>query len=561
MIVVGSPNSSNSQRLREVAEREGCRLVRLILRAEDIDWSFVRRHRQSRHHRRRIAPEVLVEEIIDAFAERSPVSVESVSTAERACSFRSRANCASRPRSSAWRSIRRFRDEELVSVPRLATTSATLLSYKGIAEGVENTNYSSTPRRAPTSSPSTRSGSARTDLPFFLGLMQHLAPAGPELPAAGRAIARRGARAGSAGRPPRSSRFSKASRSAARRAQHCAALGGALGEAPSRRPRLSPCTRPNALSLEAWQPLFAQAEAQADRVSTGLAERTRRELARSSAGWPTDLPAGIIHADLFTDNVFFIGSEVSGLIDFYFACTDALAYDVAICLNAWCFEIGRFVQSHEGAGMLAGYQAVRPLERIGGRCAADSLPRFGDALHADAAGRLAERPAGALVKPKDPLEYDRKLNFHRHAKHAARIRARGMSGSERGDDLHGRRLLGKSRARGWAAILSFKGSEKEISGGEAHTTNNRMEIARRHRGTESAQALLRRRSLHGFAICAPGHHALDAQLEATRLADRRQQAGEERGSLARTRRGRVPSRCAWHWVKGHADDPDQYPRR
>src|SRR3712207_4953888 len=143
-------------------------------------------------------------------------------------------------------------------------------------------------------------------------------------------------------------------------AQHCGALGGALAKLHLAGRDFS-MRRPNALSLEAWGPLFAQAEAQADTVSPGLAERTRRELAKLEDSWPRGLPTGIIHADLFTDNVFFIGSKVSGLIDFYFACTDAFAYDVAICLNAWCFEIDGSFNLTKGQAMLAGYQAVRRL--------------------------------------------------------------------------------------------------------------------------------------------------------------------------------------------------------
>ena len=70
--------------------------------------------------------------------------------------------------------------------------------------------------------------------------------------------------------------------------------------------------------------------------------------------WPRDLPQGVIHADLFPDNVFFLGDKLSGLIDFYFACTDTLAYDVAICLNAWCFEPDHSYNVTKGRSLLAG---------------------------------------------------------------------------------------------------------------------------------------------------------------------------------------------------------------
>jgi homoserine kinase type II len=176
--------------------------------------------------------------------------------------------------------------------------------------------------------------------------------------------------------------------------------------------------RPNALSFDSWAPLFAQAEAQADTVSARLAERTGRELEALKSVWPSGLPSGVIHADLFTDNVFFIGPKVSGLIDFYFACTDAFAYDLAICLNAWCFEVDGSFNLTKGQAMIAGYQAVRRLEPeevealpilCRGSAMRFMLTRLVDWLNV---------PPGALVKPKDPLEYDRKLHFHRHVGHA-----------------------------------------------------------------------------------------------------------------------------------------------
>jgi homoserine kinase type II len=306
-------------------------------------------------------------------------------------------------------------DEELSAF--LSTYDiGTVLSYKGIAEGVENTNYFLHTTEGNFILTLYEKRVKESDLPFFLGLMQHLASKGLNCPLpvtnrSGEALGR------VAGRP--SVIISFLDGIAVRRpsAQHCGALGAALAQLHVAG-RDFPMNRPNALSLDAWSPLFSQAEAQADTVLQGLAERTRQELAYLEALWPTDLPAGIIHADLFTDNVFFIGTEVSGLIDFYFACTDAFAYDVAICLNAWCFETDGSFNLTKSQALLAGYQSVRRLD-----------PRESEALPVLCRGsamrfmltRLVDWlnvPPGALVKPKDPLEYDRKLNFHRHVKHA-----------------------------------------------------------------------------------------------------------------------------------------------
>ncbi|WP_336486227.1 homoserine kinase [Methylobacterium nigriterrae] len=288
-----------------------------------------------------------------------------------------------------------------------------LLSYKGIAEGVENTNFFL----------HTTAGSyiltlyekrvREDDLPFFLNLMEHLATRGLACPQPIRN------RAGSAlgrlcGRPAVIVSFLEGVSVKHPGVDHCRALGRALAELHAAG-RDFGMVRENNLSVGAWRGLFGQAEAQADSVSPGLAERTRADLAALEEAWPRDLPGGVIHADLFTDNVFFIGDDLSGLIDFYFACTDAFAYDLAICLNAWCFEAdGRFHRDM-AAALIAGYEAVRPLEAA----EVEALPVLcrGAALRFMLT-RLVDWlnvPPGALVQPKDPREYDRRLVFHREA--------------------------------------------------------------------------------------------------------------------------------------------------
>ena len=137
----------------------------------------------------------------------------------------------------------------------------------------------------------------------------------------------------------------------------------------------------------------------------------------STRAWPQDLPAGVIHADLFPDNVFFLGDRLSGLIDFYFACNDFYAYDVATCLNAWCFEKDRAFNLTKGAALLAGYQSVRPLSAD--ESAALPVLARGSALRFMLT-RLYDWltiPDGALVQKRDPLEYVRRLRFHRTRSH------------------------------------------------------------------------------------------------------------------------------------------------
>jgi homoserine kinase type II len=192
---------------------------------------------------------------------------------------------------------------------------------------------------------------------------------------------------------------------------HCAALGEALAKLHLAGLDFA-MSRANALSVSDWRPLYEHCRRRANELQRDLEEFLGRELAQLEAAWPLDLPQGVIHADLFPDNVFFLGSKLSGLIDFYFACTDALAYDVAICLNAWCFEPDHSYNVTKGKSLLQAYGQVRPLSRS----EQEALPL----LARGAAMRFLltrlvdwfEVPAGALVRPKDPLEYYRKLRFH-----------------------------------------------------------------------------------------------------------------------------------------------------
>jgi homoserine kinase type II len=199
---------------------------------------------------------------------------------------------------------------------------------------------------------------------------------------------------------------------------HCAAVGQALAEMHEAG-RDFPLRRENALSLSGWPPLFEMSRARADEVEPGLADFVDRELAALASAWPTGLPDGVIHADLFPDNVFFLKGKLSGLIDFYFACNDFLVYDLAVCLNAWCFEPDCAFNVTKGRAMIQAYANVRRLEAA----ELEALPILarGAALRF-LLTRLHDWltvPAGALVTPKDPREYLRKLRFHLKVTNAA----------------------------------------------------------------------------------------------------------------------------------------------
>ena len=253
-----------------------------------------------------------------------------------------------------------------------------------------------------------------SDLPFFLGLMEHLAARGLNCPQPVKN--RRGEALGRlSGRAAAIVTFLDGVWPRRQTAAHCAALGDAdaLLHLDAEGFALS---RPNALSIDAWRPLFESASSRADSVQPGLARLIETELGFLEANWPRGLPQGVIHADLFPDNVFFLGDKLSGLIDFYFACNDALAYDLAICVNAWCFEQDASFNITKGQAMIENYRRRRPLAAVEleafpilarGAATRFMLTRLVDWLNV---------PPGALVKPKDPLEYFRKLRFHQQAK-------------------------------------------------------------------------------------------------------------------------------------------------
>ena len=292
-----------------------------------------------------------------------------------------------------------------------------LRSYKGIAEGVENSNFLLHTSAGNFILTLYEKRVAANDLPFFLGLMEHLAARGITCPQPVKN--RQGGVLGKlAGRPAAIVTFLDGLWIRRPNPGHCAAVGEALA-----RLHLAgkdfPNKRANALSIESWRALYAQAKERGDSVRPGLCAEIAKELDALDKSWPRDLPDGVIHADLFPDNVFFLGDRLSGLIDFYFACTDTLAYDVAVCLNAWCFEPDHSYNVTKGRALLRSYANVRALsaaERVAlpvlarGAAMRFLLTRLVDWLAV---------PGGALVKPKDPLEYFRKLRFHQSVKNVS----------------------------------------------------------------------------------------------------------------------------------------------
>ena len=281
----------------------------------------------------------------------------------------------------------------------------------GIAQGVENSNYVLMTERGRFILTLYERRVEPADLPFFLGLMDHLAARGVPCPTP--VHGRDGEALRSlCGRQAAVVSFLEGTSPHRVRAPQCAALGAALAHLHLAGAGFE-MARANALSVSGWRPLFEACRADADRVMPGLEAEIDRELRQIEDQWPDDLPRGVIHADLFPDNVFFQGDRLTGIIDFYFACVDIIAYDLAICLNAWCFEPDGAFNITKARQMLAAYRARRAFTPR--ELAALPLLARGAALRF-LLTRLFDwqnRVEGALVKPKDPLEYLDKLRFHR----------------------------------------------------------------------------------------------------------------------------------------------------
>lgn len=292
-----------------------------------------------------------------------------------------------------------------------------VLALKGIAEGVENSNYFLLTSGGRYILTLYEKRVAEGDLPFFLGLLDHLAAQGVTCPRPvhGRdgAIVRR-----LAGRPAAIQTFLDGVSPKRPGVAHCAEAGATsakLHEAC----RGFGLRRANALSLEGWKGLAASTAAGADGVKAGLKQVIADEIAYLAAHWPKGLPDGVIHADMFPDNTLFVGERLTGVIDFYFACNDMLAYDVAVNLNCWCFEADGSFNITKGRAFLSQYQAVRALsdaERAAlpvlarGAALRFLLTRLHDWIHHD---------PNALVSPKNPLDYLSRLRFHQQVEGAA----------------------------------------------------------------------------------------------------------------------------------------------
>jgi len=285
------------------------------------------------------------------------------------------------------------------------------VSFSGIADGVENTNYRLVTTRGKFILTLFERRTKKEDLPFFLAFMTHLRDAGIPCPGV---IPSRGGEdiAALNGKPAAITTFLEGLSPRRIEDFHAAAVGKILAQMHLAGKKFT-ARRDNALSLPAWRALIDLCGEKPEALERGLSPLLKTELEWQEKNRPLDLPGGAVHADLFPDNVFFTGKEITGIIDFYFSCTEVFAYDLMLAVNAWCFDAAGQMNARRAAEMLDAYRKERPLsapER-------EALPFFGRAAALRIiATRLYDRlhPApGAVVRLKDPLEYARILQFYR----------------------------------------------------------------------------------------------------------------------------------------------------
>ncbi len=285
-----------------------------------------------------------------------------------------------------------------------------LQSLKGIAEGVQNSNYLLSTTKGQYILTLYEQMVAEKDLPFYIELMRFLSASGINCPQP------MATRTGETlmhlcTRPAAIVSFLNGVSVSEPTTHHCHQLGQILAKMH----KVTSNTQlylENALGQDKWRAFYGKSKARVAEISAELPQIMESELGFLEQNWPQDLPPGIIHADLFPDNVFFLGEQLSGLIDFYFAANDLLAFDLAICLNAWCFEKDGSFNLQKSTALIAGYQSVRQLQHnettalpilCRGASVRFLVTRIYDWLNV---------PDGAIVVPHDPLIYLERLKFH-----------------------------------------------------------------------------------------------------------------------------------------------------
>ena len=291
-----------------------------------------------------------------------------------------------------------------------------LLSFEGIAQGIDNTNYKIETSAGKYVLTIFEKRINPDDLPFFLGFMNHLSHNGIICPAP---VTRNDGQNLSDVFGKKTTLFPFLNGRDVKPDDItpiiCHELGILLGKMHMAGQKFNQ-TRTNSMGWNAWNERITRVGDKSFPILGDKSALPATELSYLKSHWPENLPTGAVHADLFPDNVFINDGHIYGVIDFYFSATDYLAYDLAIVMNAWCFNADNHFDADRWAGLITGYESIRPLTnpekesyQILSRGAA---MRFLSSRLFD----LVNHDPNALVHPKPPAEYLEKLEFHQHAK-------------------------------------------------------------------------------------------------------------------------------------------------
>jgi len=286
----------------------------------------------------------------------------------------------------------------------------TAVSFSGITEGVENSNYRLKTTQGYFILTLYEKRVNPDDLPFFINLMGHMAKRGINCP---QPVADRQGQVLKTlnNRMAAMVTFLDGTSNNSPSAQRCHAVGKALAAMHLAGDDFDGF-RANALDHQAWSALLASCDDSANTLKSGLLSQSQDRLDGILKEWPSGLPRGVCHADLFPDNVLFTGDDVTGIIDFYFACIDDFAYDLAIMLNAWCFESDGSFNVTKSRQLVQGYQSIRPLNddeinAIPILCRGSAMRFFLTRLY-----DWINTAKDAQVRPHNPMDYWTRLNFH-----------------------------------------------------------------------------------------------------------------------------------------------------
>ena len=292
-----------------------------------------------------------------------------------------------------------------------------LIKYKGIQEGIENTNYFIQTETCKFILTVYEKRVEEKDLPFFMGLMKNLYDA--DFPSPEPIVNKNGNYITEIiNKKAAVVSFLNGSAKKNLNPNDCHKVGIQTAKLHLITKNLSG-KRENKLSVNSWRKIYEKVKNDCSKIHPNLTKTIEKNLDEIENNWPKNIPSGIIHADLFPDNIFFKSDEITGIIDFYFSCYDFYVFEIAICLNALCFEGQKENLSFnvtKAKKFIDGYSSVKKLSEIEkkslkilcqGAAMRFLLTRVFDYLN------LTE---GALVKIKDPIEYLKRLEFHNNVK-------------------------------------------------------------------------------------------------------------------------------------------------